>query len=130
MFMPYANNIGADQPAQLPGLYNTSSFYIQNFKLLASLCSPVGRFESYLFGNPKDRFSHDEVHAIFKKVTRPGWGSSSRPRIEVRLQIVHTANCCTYLIFMLKRSYLQVGVVESKKSMTENSPLNDPVLFN
>ena len=39
--------------------YNTSRFYIQNFKPLASRCS---RFESYLVGNPEDRFSHDVAH--------------------------------------------------------------------
>ena len=43
----------------LPRWYNTFSFYIQNFKPLASLCSWAGRFESYLVANPEDRFSHD-----------------------------------------------------------------------
>ena len=36
--------------------YNTSSFYIQKFKPLASLCGCAGRFESYLVANPEDRF--------------------------------------------------------------------------
>ena len=43
----------------LPRRYNISSFYIQNFKTLASLCSRAGRFESYLVANPEGRFSHD-----------------------------------------------------------------------
>ena len=38
---------------------NTSSFYIQNFKLLASFCSWADWFESYLVENPEDRFSRD-----------------------------------------------------------------------
>ena len=33
--------------------------YSQNFKALASLRRWAGRFESYLVGNPEDRFSHD-----------------------------------------------------------------------
>ena len=49
MFMQYANNKGTDQPAQsdqylyfsLPGLYNTSSFYIRNFNL-ASVAVQAG----------------------------------------------------------------------------------------
>ena len=41
--------------------YNTFSFYIQNFKTLARLCSWVGRFESYLVANPEGRFSRDEA---------------------------------------------------------------------
>ena len=41
---------------------NTSSFYIQNFKPLASFCCCAGQFESYLVGNPEDRFSRDEAH--------------------------------------------------------------------
>ena len=43
----------------LPGQYNTSSCCFRNFKPLASLCSRAGRFEAYLVGNPKDRFSRD-----------------------------------------------------------------------
>ena len=34
-------------------VYNTSSFYIQNFKPLFSLCNWAGRFVSYLVGNPR-----------------------------------------------------------------------------
>ena len=39
-----------------------SSFYIRNFKPLASFCGCAGWFESYLVENPEDRFSHDEAH--------------------------------------------------------------------
>ena len=49
----------------LPRQYNTSSFYIQNLKPLASFCSWVGRFVSYLVANPEDRFSRDEAHMIY-----------------------------------------------------------------
>ena len=41
---------------------NTSSFYIQNFKPLASFYCCAGQFESYLVGNTDDRFSRDEAH--------------------------------------------------------------------
>ena len=42
--------------------YNISSFYIQNFKPLASFCSSAGWFVSYLVANPEDRFSRDKAH--------------------------------------------------------------------
>ena len=38
-------------------IYNPSSNYIQNFKLLACFCDCTGRFVSYLVGNPEDWFS-------------------------------------------------------------------------
>ena len=65
LFMQYANNKGADQPAQsdqrlcfrcLDSIYNTSTFYTRNFKPLPNLC---GRFESTQVANPEDRFSRD-----------------------------------------------------------------------
>ena len=73
LFMPYANNKGADQPAQsnqrlccsLPRLYNILSFYIRNFKPLASFCGCAGPFESYVVENPKDRFSYEEAQMIY-----------------------------------------------------------------
>ena len=69
LFMQYANNKGADQPAHPPLLftawYNTSSFDIQNFKPLASLCSLAGRFESYRLKNPEDRFSRNDAKLSF-----------------------------------------------------------------
>ena len=40
----------------LPRYYNISSFYIRNFKTLATFCSWPGWFESYLVANPEDRF--------------------------------------------------------------------------
>ena len=45
-------------------LYNICSFYMQNFKPLASLCSWAGRFESYLVAHPEDRFSRDVAHLL------------------------------------------------------------------
>ena len=41
----------------LPRYYNTSSFYIRNFKPLPSFCGCTGRLESILVANPEDRFS-------------------------------------------------------------------------
>ena len=38
---------------------------MQNLKLLASLCSWAGQFESYLVANPEGKFSRDEVTAKF-----------------------------------------------------------------
>ena len=48
----------------LPRYYNISSFYIRNFKLLASFCGFAGRFESYLVEKPGDRFTRDEVQLV------------------------------------------------------------------
>ena len=48
----------------LPRQYNVSSFYIRNFKPLASFFGCTGRFESYLVKNPEDRFSRDEAHIV------------------------------------------------------------------
>ena len=72
LFIPYANNKGADQPAHPRSLIRTfvvrcldsiiSSFHIQNFKPLASFCGCTGLFESYMVENPEDKFSHDEAH--------------------------------------------------------------------
>ena len=70
LFAPYVNNKGADHPAHLRSLIsaflvrwldNISSFYIWNFKPLASFCGCIGRFLScqYLVATPKDRFSCD-----------------------------------------------------------------------
>ena len=38
----------------LPRQYNTSSFYIQNFKPFSRFCGCAGRFESTLVANPED----------------------------------------------------------------------------
>ena len=37
---------------------------MQNLKPLPSFCGWAGRFESYLVGNPEDRFSRDETHIL------------------------------------------------------------------
>ena len=80
--LPNANNKGADQPVHLCSLISTFvvrcldsislSFYIQNFKALASFCGCAGRFESYLVENPEDRFSHDEAHLLLVPETMMG----------------------------------------------------------
>ena len=67
LFMPYANNKDADQPVHPRSpisFFVISSFYIQNFKPLASLCSWADWFESYLVKNPEDRFSRVVAHWI------------------------------------------------------------------
>ena len=78
LFMPNANNKGADQPAHLRSLISTfvvrcldSTCYGQNFKTLASLCFWAGWFESTLVANPEDRFSRDVAHNyVFGKTDR------------------------------------------------------------
>ena len=45
-------------------LYNSSSSYISNFKLLAVFCDCTDRFESNLVGNPIDQFSHIMDHVM------------------------------------------------------------------
>ena len=45
----------------LSGWYNISSFYIRNFKPLASFCGCAGWLVSYLNENPEERFSRDEA---------------------------------------------------------------------
>ena len=73
LFMQYASNKDEDQPVHPRSLISAlvvhcldsiSSFYIWNFKPLASFCSCAGRFESYLVANPEDRFSHDKAHTV------------------------------------------------------------------
>ena len=49
----------------LSGYYSTSTCYSWNFKTLASIWSWAGQFESYLVGNPKNRFSRDEAQMVF-----------------------------------------------------------------
>ena len=49
----------------LPRLYNTSSFYIRNFKPLPSFCICAGRFESALVANLKTVFSRNEAELYF-----------------------------------------------------------------
>ena len=76
LFMPYANNKGADQPAHPRCLISVfvdrclgsiiPRFYTRNFKLLPSVCDCAGRFKSTLVENPEDRFSRDEAHTMNK----------------------------------------------------------------
>ena len=70
LFLPYANNKDADQPAHprslisvfiIRSLDSIFFFYIRN----ASLCGCAGRYESHLVANPEDRFSRDEAQIIF-----------------------------------------------------------------
>ena len=61
---------------------NTSSFYIQNFIPLASLYCCAGRFESYLVGNPEDKFSRDEAHII----------AAVRPNMSTELKFMLTGH--------------------------------------
>ena len=79
MFMPYANNKGTDQPAHPHSLI--SAFVVCcldriipllaiakiSRRGLASLISLAGRVESYLVGNPEDRFSRDEARLMAEK---------------------------------------------------------------
>ena len=77
----YTNNKAADQTGHLPGLiifvnslsvkaFNTltSSYYAQNFNILASLCSGTDWFESYFVGNPEDSFSCVKDHSRDQRV--------------------------------------------------------------
>ena len=47
--------------------YNTSSFFIRNFKPVVSFCGCAGRFVSDLVTNPEDRFSRGEAHMVITK---------------------------------------------------------------
>ena len=73
-FMPYANSKGTDQPAHPRSLISVfivcclysmiSLLFIAEISRLASLCSWAGWFESYLVGNPDDRFFRDEAQIL------------------------------------------------------------------
>ena len=63
--------------------YNTSSFYIQNFKTLASFCGCTARFESQLVGNPSDRFSRDVAHILLLSLQRNLQGSRQDKSIQI-----------------------------------------------
>ena len=73
--LPYVNNKGTEQPQHPRSLIRgfvvcfldsmiLLSFYIKNFKALASLCCLADPLESKLVANPEDRFSHDEAHIL------------------------------------------------------------------
>ena len=68
----------------LPRKYNISSFYIRNFKPLASFCRCVGWFVSYLVENPEDRFSRDEAHFVKR------WGTSNWQLVTVNFLNIWT----------------------------------------
>ena len=62
LFMPYANNkaqisLRIRAVWSAPLLFAVSSFYIRNFKPLASFCGCAGWFESYLIENTEDGLS-------------------------------------------------------------------------
>ena len=73
--------------------YNTSSSYIQNFKPLANLCSRAGRFESYLVGNPEDRFSREEAHLKVLHVLNICYHQQSS------IQCYHIVSFCNHIVF-------------------------------
>ena len=60
----------------LPRSCNTSSFYIQNFKTLASICGCADQFEPYLVANPEDRFSRDEAQVFPRGVMHECFGAN------------------------------------------------------
>ena len=62
----------------LPRSYDTSSFYIRNFKSLPNLYGCAGRFESTLVANPEDRISRDEVQMPQHTRHNPEWGHWSQ----------------------------------------------------
>ena len=71
LFVPHANNKGADQPAHPRSLISTfvvrcldSILPILAESKMSSPCSWAGQFESYLVANPEDMFSHDEAHIM------------------------------------------------------------------
>ena len=71
LFLPYANNKGADQPAHLCSLISAflvcclgSIIPVVSISKISRLCSWTDRFESYLVKNPEDRFSHDVAHLL------------------------------------------------------------------
>ena len=43
-------------------IYDATLLFMQWYKILASLCSWAGWYESYLVTNPEDRFSHGLAH--------------------------------------------------------------------
>ena len=68
LILLYANKKAADKPGHLQsdqhlcsllfGKYYDSSWYPQNFDILASLCSCAAWLESYLVGNPENIGPH------------------------------------------------------------------------
>ena len=74
LFLPYANNKGAEQPLHLHSLIRAfvvccldSIIPTLAIAEISSLCSWAGWFESYQVTTPEDRFSHDkaQIYAFF-----------------------------------------------------------------
>ena len=115
LFLPYANNKGADQPAHPRSLIsafvvrcldNTSSFYIQNCKPLASLCGCAGRFESYLVETPEDRFSRYEAQlGLFSFITQNGTLDKS---FTIQIKLSPTLSVYFLEYFTIKHNILFV----------------------
>ena len=75
LFLPYANNNGADQPGDPRSLISAfvvrclhSMILLVSISEISSLylafVAEQAGFESYLVANPEDRFSCDEAHII------------------------------------------------------------------
>ena len=65
------SNCEADQ--RLHFRYTDSTISLlpkSNFKILAIFCIFIDRFVSDLVGNPKDRFSRDGAHTVFKLIRK------------------------------------------------------------
>ena len=69
LFMQYANNKGADQPAHPRSLISAFIVHCLDgiiclvaISEISSFCGWAGWFVSYLVANPEDRFSRDEAH--------------------------------------------------------------------
>ena len=97
----------------LPRLYNSSSFYIQNFKPLpiASFCGCTGWFESYLAGNPEDRFSRDVALTILNQ-DRVDFSSSSQ-KTELWVHVC-ARKSAIHLILVFKFLLVSKGVCGEK----------------
>ena len=94
------NNKGTGQHAQseqrlssLSGEYDSWSWCMPNFNILASLCRWADWIEPYLVVNPKNKFFHDEAHlwdwSTELAVKRP---LSKRRKIGFQYQLKVNAN--------------------------------------
>ena len=108
----------------LPTFYNTSSFYIRNFKPLSSFCGSTGRFESTLVGNPEDRFSRDEAHInqLFLPLARwsqrwTGQEKNILPRSKVRLNMSRLITKPTKLVCAQRRLRSAWASAQSDQSL-------------
>ena len=95
--MPYANNKGADQPAQAHSLI--SAFVVgcldsiispvsnHNFMPLSCFCGCAGQFESYLVANTEDRFSRNKAHIVCERKMKALTRLGSLPDAQARLSL-------------------------------------------